>query len=218
MKRSQENEIIYTENIMNTNKLKENQKKESEEWYYRCKSLESQLKNTQEEWEKRVREAISKENWALSSNQKLQDELDSQVKEWKEKTESKERQIQIITEKYASQHVDTSEQAKQFKSEYDQLVTSYKEVKAERDLLKLENQVLQNMQLKTASNNSKRETPWSKNYQTSLTPMQKESVSYYNKENIPTSNLTPIITSTSSKIPFQSSTPVISQPQNYPQV
>jgi len=49
MKRSQENEIIYTENIMNTNKLKENQKKESEEWYYRCKSLESQLKNTQEE-------------------------------------------------------------------------------------------------------------------------------------------------------------------------
>eukprot|EP00343_Euplotes_focardii_P002187 CAMPEP_0205806238 /NCGR_PEP_ID=MMETSP0205-20121125/9705_1 /ASSEMBLY_ACC=CAM_ASM_000278 /TAXON_ID=36767 /ORGANISM="Euplotes focardii, Strain TN1" /LENGTH=183 /DNA_ID=CAMNT_0053078743 /DNA_START=520 /DNA_END=1071 /DNA_ORIENTATION=+ len=71
--------------------------------------------------------------------------MEKEMEKMKETVENSERQVQMITEKYAIHNVDSNGQIDNMKSEYQQLINVHKEVKSERDLLKMENQVLQNM-------------------------------------------------------------------------
>ena len=61
------------------------------------------------------------------------------------RAETAEREVQALVKKQINVQIDSSSEIIQLRKEYEQLWISYKEVKAEKDLLQLENQVLQNI-------------------------------------------------------------------------
>jgi hypothetical protein len=118
----------------------------------------------------------------------------------KDRAVGAEKQVELITAKYANvHHLDLSSQVNHLKREYEQLLLTHKDVKAERDLLKIESQVLQNL----SAENRKFHSPYPQYAQNTLmtqnthmtqnTQMEPKSLSsvfhnsnlYQNKENAP---------------------------------
>ena len=153
-------------------KIKTEEEKDSQEWYYRYKHLEGSIEEIKQESEAQQRRFYQQDE----QNKKIIEEL-------REKAENAERQVKLITEKYASYDFESSEETKRLRNEYEKLVQNYKEIKSERDLLKLENQVLQNMsaEVKQRKNNSNllREKPVHSPISYNLPLHEKENISNF---------------------------------------
>lgn len=81
----------------------------------------------------------------LTENLESEKSQEKLKEEQQEKITSLEKQLVMATEKYVGQNTQESQTVMNLRKEYDQLLQCHKDVKAERDLLKLENNVLQNL-------------------------------------------------------------------------
>lgn len=165
------------------------QKKNSEQTIkesicYNCKTLEARLQD-------QIRNKESEKDHNSINEKILQKELEAM----RNRAETAEKQVELMTEKYANIHLESSSHINYLKREYEQLIVSHKDVKAERDLLKIENQVLQNV----SAENRKFHSPFPQYTQNtqmtqndkfemgSVSPISMNSHVYYekNKENVP---------------------------------
>ncbi|CAI2367779.1 unnamed protein product [Moneuplotes crassus] len=141
-----------TDNLARLLMMSESSLKSTQREFFEFKTYKQALDSETQEWQERYQhlEATMAEMKRSHEEERKQFFLrDEQYKReidiLKEKIDSTERQLVMMAEKYAATDKIEPERVANIKKEYEQLLSCHKEVKAERDLLKLENKAFEDM-------------------------------------------------------------------------